>query len=193
MTQAKRALTFEPPSGKSAQMARNRQEINFVNPGMYTPETQQLEMVYRRMSGQSINRISKEMRKDWQTVAKVVKSEEMEATVMEMRGSIMGTWKEWLASLRRAVNLENDAQTAKFLFTAFGAIPTEPPKMEMTKTDNSEQSMLDAYRMRAAMQLGLIALERAEVYGTSLPVEKEELEKRMEKSRVASEQQIGGR
>jgi len=93
---------------------------------MYTPAVQQLEMVHRRMTGQSINKIASEMGKDWETVAKVVKSEEMEATVMEMKGSIMGKWKEWLASLRRAVNLENDAETAKFLFTAFGAIPAEP-------------------------------------------------------------------
>src|SRR5215471_12695756 len=78
--------------------------------------------------------------KDWATVAKVVKSGEMEATVMEMRGSIIGTWKEWLASLRRAVNLENDAQIAKFLFTAFEAIPAAPPKVEVQKTVNNQQS-----------------------------------------------------
>ena len=71
---------------------------------------------------------------------------------------------------------------AKFLFTAFGAIPAEPPKMEMTKTNNSEQSQLDAYRMRAAMQLGLVAMERAKIFGSSLPLEREELEKLMEKS-----------
>jgi hypothetical protein len=33
--------------------------------------------------------------------------------------------------------------------------------MEVTKTENSQQSTQDAYRMSAAMQLGLIALERA--------------------------------
>ena len=54
---------------------------------------------------------------------------------------------------------------------------------QAAKTDsNSQQSKLDSYRMRAAMQLGLVAMERAEVYGTSLPLEKEELEKLMEKS-----------
>ena len=90
---------------------------------MYTPAIRQLAMVYRRMSGRSINKIAREMSKDWVTVAKVVKSEEMEATVKEMRGSIVGTSKEWLASLRRAVNLENDAQMANFLFTAFGLRP----------------------------------------------------------------------
>jgi hypothetical protein len=132
---------------------------------------------------------TEEMRKDWETVAKVVKSEEMEATVMEMRGSIMGTWKEWLASLRRAVNLENDAGVAKFLFTAFGAIPAAPPKIEVTKTDNSQESMLDAYRMRAAMQLGLVAMERSRVFNTPLPLEREELDARVQKSIEAETKQ----
>jgi len=55
--------------------------------------------------------------------------------------------------------------------------------MEVTKTDtNNQQSKLDAYRVRAAMQLGLIALERAKIFGTGLLVEQEELEKLMEKS-----------
>src|SRR5215469_8331479 len=126
MKQAKRAVAFERANAESAQIERNRLEIKLVNRDMYIPAVQQLEMVHRRMSGQSTNKIAREMGKDWETVTKVVKSEEMEATVMEMKGSIMGKWKEWLASLRRAVNLENDAETAKFLFTAFGAIPAEP-------------------------------------------------------------------
>ena len=179
----KRDVTFEPGNGKSPQITRNQQEISLVNRDMYTPAAQQLEMLHRRMSGQSINRIARDMNKDWATVAKVVKSEEMEATVTEMKGAIMGTWREWLASLRRAINLENDGEMAKFLFMAFGAIPAAPPKVEVTKTDsNSQQSKLDAYRMRAAMQLGLVAMERAKIFNSSLPLEREELEKLMEKS-----------
>ena len=182
-SQLKRAVTCAPANGESAQITRNPQEIDLVNPHLYTPAVLQLEMLHRRMSGQSINKISREMNKDWATVAKVVKSEEMEATVMEMKGAIMGTWKEWLASLRRAVNLENDGEMAKFLFMAFGAIPAAPPKVDVAKTDsNSQQSQLDAYRMRAAIQLGLVALERAKIFGSSLPLEREELEKLMEKS-----------
>jgi len=37
------------------------------------------------------------------------------------------------------------------------------------------------FAVLAATQLGLIALERAQIVGTSLPVETEELEKLMEK------------
>jgi hypothetical protein len=40
----------------------------------------------------------------------------------------------------------------------------------------------DAYRIRAATQLDLGALERAKIFGSSLPLEREELEKLMEKS-----------
>jgi hypothetical protein len=59
---------------------------------------------------------------------------------------------------------------------------TAPPKVEVTKTDNRQQSQLDAYRMRAAMQLGLVAVERAKIFRSSLPLEREELEKLMEKA-----------
>jgi len=36
------------------------------------------------------------------------------------------------------LDLENDAQIAKSLFTAFGAIPAAPMKMGVAKTDNSQ-------------------------------------------------------
>lgn len=49
---------------------------------------------------------------------------------------------------------------------------TEPPTAEQ---------LLEQYKYRAAWQLGLVALERNEVYGTELPLSWDELNQRVQK------------
>ena len=150
-TEQKRGIAFEQADGKSAKIGRSRRKMNFVNPNMYTPEAQQLEMLQRRMHGQSINRIATEMRKDWDTVAKVVKSDEMQAEIDRAKGAILGMWEEFYGSLRRCVNTEMDAKMAWRALLSLGMVQPAPTsqKVEVTRTDTNTQSLSEQYRKRA--------------------------------------------
>jgi hypothetical protein len=80
-----------------------------------------------------------------------------------------------IQSLFRAVVAENDGRMAFQLGERVGFIPQVPQQNEVTKM-NGEQ-LIDAYRTRALMQLANVALERNRIYGSTPPMEREELEK----------------
>ncbi len=122
-----------------------------------------------------MRKIARETERDWRTVARVLKSEEAQAEVERLRCGIIGLGDIIIQGLYRAVVGENDGHMAFQLGERIGFIPPLPQKNEVTKMDS--ESLIDAYRTRALMQLANVALERNRIYGSTPPMEKEEFEK----------------
>jgi len=152
--------------------------------GSYLPKNEQLEILTRRMNGESVRRIAADLGREWNTVDRVIKSDEMQAEIAKAKGAVLGMWREWYGSLRRCVNTEMNGDLAMRLMLAFGIIPTAPQKVEATRTDTNTQSLSEQYRQRALMQIAAVTMERARVYGIDPPMEREELEKMMPKEEV---------
>jgi hypothetical protein len=169
---AKRAIAFEQDAGRT----RRKTATNGKKRGSYVPPNEQLEMVARRMNGQAINQIATDMGRKWETVARVVKTEEIQAEVERAKGMLVGVLDECVTSFRRRVNTEMDGEMAWRYLERIGAVPPPPPKGQVATPMNGE-ALIDAYRTRALMQLANVALEKNRIYGSTPPMEREELEK----------------
>ena len=182
MTQVKRAIAFEQQTPTKQHKRRNGNGRK----GSYLPQNEQLEILTRRMNGESVRRIAADLGREWNTVDRVIKSDEMQAEIEKAKGAVLGMWREWYGSIRRCVNTEMDGEMAWRLLLAFGIIPTAPQKVEATRpmTEADTQSQIEFYRNRALMQIAAVTLERSRVYGIDPPMEREELEKMMPKEVV---------
>lgn len=82
-----------------------------------------------------------------------------------------------LKTLQSRMRKHQDARVAFEVLSATGVIPSAAEQAVAGRP--TDQDLIANYRLRAATQLGLVALARNEVYGSQLPVSREELDRRM--------------
>ena len=77
---------------------------------------------------------------------------------------------------------EKDGKLALELMRSFGAVPERNQAQLQVAAQMAPEDTLNKYRREAAIQMANHALERHAVYGSSLPMEQEELRQLVEKS-----------
>jgi hypothetical protein len=183
----KRGIAFEGqvPEEKSSRstMGENGEEIVQVKRKKFVSKLSpvvQAKIVQYYLQGDSYLKIARKLHRDERAITNVCKALNIEAELEEQKRLLVGESWKWRESIMFAVENEGNADVAMRLAQAFGMVPTQAQKLEVTKP--SDQDLLEQYKMRAAWQLGLCAMERASTFGCELPLTQEELDERVQES-----------
>jgi hypothetical protein len=119
--------------------------------------------------GQSQREIARAEGRSRPTIARIVKSEEMQAFVLEMRERFYGLAPDALATIEYALREQKDARIAYEILRDVGVVPRkgEPPQLPATTPE-------DAYS-RQAIMVANVMLEAREQMGVNLGPEIEEV------------------
>jgi hypothetical protein len=132
--------------------------------GTYVPAGQQERILHRHVIGQSVRMISREERRDFRTVAKVIRNnparlkEHLEAG----RALFYALTTQALETIRLAME-DGDAQLAYRLLTDAGVVPKPGETPSLMGPADSESPETSA-RKKYAAELVEQAMERAEDY-----------------------------
>jgi hypothetical protein len=192
----KRAIAFEGqvpeeqvivrrPEGKRRLVNVNNLKIDPTS--NMTPAQQALVLRYY-LEGNNYRTIARKIHRGERAVSRLCRCPAIADKIQEVKELIVGQAEDWAESLNFAVRTEEDGAMALKLSQAFGAVPPSTQKLEVSKP-MSQEDLYQQYKMRAAWQLGLCAMERAEIFNTPLPLEKEELDARVQKSIEAETKQ----
>jgi hypothetical protein len=142
--------------------------------------------------GRSITYIARELHRDRETVSRVVHSEGMQAAKDSAMRRLVGYAHHWVDALNFAVDTEQDGALSFKLSERFGIIPGPQPRLPAGVApgqDYADQPILDEdaifqdMKKACAYEIGRVAMERHDVYGSSLPAEMDELEAMVTKRR----------
>ena len=154
----------------------------------YIPVTDQNKIVRLYLEeGRSISWISRELHRDRETVNRIVHAPAVQAALDSAQRRLLGYVHNWIDSINYAVDTEQDGALAFKLLERFGVIPgpapnvigagqaAQPGQTGYVPPINEEQIFQDM-KKACAYEIGRVAMERHDVYGSSLPIELEELE-----------------
>jgi hypothetical protein len=111
----------------------------------------------------------------------------VQAALDSAQRRLLGYVHNWIDSINYAVDTEQDGALAFKLLERFGVIPgpapnvigagqaAQPGQTGYVPPINEEQIFQDM-KKACAYEIGRVAMERHDVYGSSLPIELEELE-----------------
>ncbi len=137
----------------------------------------EFEPIRRKLiAGMSISQIVDEEERDRQAAARKERQAGLGYSTDELAELKSEALDVAVSKLREKPDLCSVLQVLRLLRT----VPTRGELANLRNPDLSDQ--LDAYRLEAATQLGLVAMERNRVYGTELPVPQDELDQRVRKS-----------
>jgi hypothetical protein len=94
---------------------------------------------------------------------------------------LCGLRSEAIGVVKSELRQTKDLHLALQVLRVVGAVPSANELTEMQRRNPDE--LFDEYKLRVATQLGLVALERREVYGSELPISQDELDRRVQKAR----------
>jgi hypothetical protein len=149
------------------------------------PVREQMEIARLYLQyGRSITYIARELHRDRETVSRVVHSEGMQAAKDSAMRRLVGYAHHWVDALNFAVDTEENGAMSFKLSERFGIIPGPQPKLPggVAGQDYADQPILDEdaifqdMKKACAYEIGRVAMERHDVYGSSLPAEMDELE-----------------
>jgi hypothetical protein len=141
-----------------------------------TPEVERIRQ--RLIAGLAIRRVAREEVSGRGAAARAVQSD-LGADPRKFREQLYGLAPDALKTLRSAIRNQKDPWPAYQLLRDIGAVPSRKEReLAGTQAPSAEQ-LLQQYKHRAAYQLGLVAMERNEVYGTELPISQDELNQRV--------------
>ncbi|MFZ0634437.1 MAG: hypothetical protein WA755_17655 [Candidatus Acidiferrales bacterium] len=119
----------------------------------------------RHAAGESVRKISREEHRDRETIAKVVKSDEMHAYVQGLREQFYGLADLAIAAVRRGLQ-EGDAKLAYQVLIDIGVVPNQAERAEMLAQE--PLSTEDARHKELLGKLVDVALQRHHAYGTPI-------------------------
>jgi len=131
------------------------------------PEPQRLRIMQKYARGESIVQIAKEERRNRETITKIVRSDEMQAFVRQMREEFYGLAFDAMKSLRLAIQNNDDPRIAYQLLRDTGIIPTEHERDQMARAYR-DPSALSPFQ-RTVLGLAAIAEETSRNFGGDLP------------------------
>jgi len=145
---------------------------------------QQLRIIEKYMRGASIRRISEEEDRARQTVTKIVRSSEVQEYVKKLREEVIALGDAMMASIRFALRHELDGKLAHEMLKDIGVIqPRTQVQLEHERERTEEE--FEKLKEEWAMKIDLLALERHEVCGTTLPAGFREKRRKCLKSQSA--------
>src|SRR5215469_8992934 len=135
-----------------------------------TSPVAQTQIIGLYLAGHNFVEIARQLHRDRRTVAKICRSEDVQAKVREIREKLLAESDDWAESINFAVRHETDGRLAYALAKAFGVIPSPEKKMPIEKQNSFES--VDPPTLAAAKLLATEALRR----GSLPPLEANELE-----------------
>jgi hypothetical protein len=139
----------------------------------------------RYAGGESIRQIAREEKRDRATVTKIVRSDEMQAFVQEMRERFYGLGFDALAAVGHALRKRKDARIGYQILRDIGAVPSAEQKLAFaTQPASIDRSTLTPFEVavaedengqinRVAYGMACVMEAHAETYGATLPTPEE--------------------
>jgi hypothetical protein len=157
--------------GRSRQRVKARK--GWVTGKSLASRQQQARIKAMHIAGVPIAAIAREEKKSWETVSKIVKSPDMQKYVEELTEKYTGLGLDALKSVAFAVRTEMDGQLSRKLLIDIGVIKPQASQLQvqLARAKSPEEILEDGEVLKQewAKRLGMLALERHEVYGASLP------------------------
>ena len=121
----------------------------------------------RFVAGQSMRKISREEGRARETVTKIVRSDEMQLFVQQMRERFYGLGVDALAAVRHSLRQKKDGQLGYRLLSDIGVIPTQKDS-SCTQPILPEKSQEERV-MVIVLRLMETVKERAQIFGMPMP------------------------
>jgi hypothetical protein len=132
------------------------------------PPPQSARIMQRFIGGESIRQIAREEQRDRATVTKIVRSDEMQTFVQEMRERFYGLAPDALATIEFALREQRDARIGLEVLRDIGVRPRKGEQLQLPATTPE-----DGYS-RQAILVANVLLESHQNLGIDLPKEVEE-------------------
>jgi hypothetical protein len=149
---------------QSSTNARKRPHKTAKPRGSYLPETKVLRIQQRYIAGENKSTIAKAEGCDRETVARIVQFPEVRAFLAHMQEEFYGLLPDAMATIRHALQVENNATVAYRILEATGVAPHKHERLQIPESGSSETGQERQCRLVAA-----VLLEGNRVYGTPLP------------------------
>jgi hypothetical protein len=143
-----------------------------------TPELERIRQ--RLIAGLAIRQVAREEGSGRGAVARGVQSD-LGMDPRMLRQELYALAPDALKTVRLAIRNQKDPRPAYQLLRDLGAVPSRKERELAGTQAPSAEELFHQYKHRAAYQLGLVAMERNEVYGTELPISWDQLNQRMQK------------
>ncbi len=150
---------MKDPSDQPKPAKRSRDRI---------PPPQRLRIMQRYAAGESLVQIGREEHRDRDTVARIVKSDEMQEFIRQMREQFYGLAGDAIEAVRYALQNDRDGRLGFQLLTTMGVIPSEAERSALAPTESAEDAE-EAAVANQAWQLAYIMINRARTFGQPLP------------------------
>jgi hypothetical protein len=128
---------------------------------MRIPPPQRERILQKHISGKSIVEISREEKRNRETIAKIVRSDEMREYVLRMRESFYRLADSALTTVRHAVEQEKDGQLSYKLLVDTGIVPTPVERMQCMAARESQNETDAVLTIAAKLFAGGISKLRA--------------------------------
>jgi hypothetical protein len=120
------------------------------------------------VAGESLVQIGREEHRDRDTVARIVKSDEMQEFIRQMREQFYGLAGDAIEAVRYALQNDRDGRLGFQLLTTMGVIPSEAERFTLTPTQDAEDAE-EAAVAREVEKLAFLTINRAKIFGQTLP------------------------
>jgi transposase len=178
----KKSPAHDPNAHKRSLMHTNPEIFTVVDKDgrkveLRVPIGEQIKIVQASLAGMNASQIARMFCRNRRTVTRIIRAPEVQTHLQGLKEKLLGNSEAWLESLNYRIDNETDGEMAFRLLERFGVIPPKksPHMAQQPQFQMSEQDLYESYKKRAAMQLGMMALDRHEVYGSALPEGTKEL------------------
>lgn len=131
------------------------------------PEPQSQRVLQRFVAGESIRSIARAERRDRATITRVVRSDQMQEYVQNMKERFVGLGCAAMDALEHGLMVEEDSRLAYQLLRDIGVFPSGG---QVIQPQNQEPMTDEDARLRQTMiKLAACAIERNRVFKTPLP------------------------
>jgi len=140
--------------------------------GNSVPFPQRERIKSKFIGGKNISEISREEGRHWTTVARIVKEEDVQEYVKNLRARFYGAMEDVLKETLVAIKVKNDGWLGLELLDRAGVIPPKEtkPKVELTTNQQHTPEEIHDY-LRRKIAIGLMegAIEKHKYYGMPFP------------------------
>ena len=144
-----------------------------------TPELERIRQ--RLIAGLAIRPVARKEGSGREAAVRAVQSD-LGMDPRKLRQELYALAPDALKTVRSATRSQKDPRPAYPLLRDFGAVPSRKERELAGTQPLTEEQLLEQYKHRAAYQLGLVAMERNELFGTELPISRDELNQRVQKA-----------
>ena len=124
----KRESTFETGTNQHKPADRSRSRI---------PTPQRVRIIQKYFAGKNISQLAREENRNRETVARIVKEDEVREVVQQMKTEYYGLLNDAVAAVRHALQQQKDARIGYRILADTGVIPT--PEEALTNAMQAEE------------------------------------------------------